>query len=725
MDTPRGGNWQLRGERKRPPDDRKCSPRAGEEGAPGPSGAIAPRPAACADRRPEAPAVFLPLLPLALAPLLAPHGGLYRGPGATVPPGGDGGLALTASGNAPPVMSPGSLPGSGGAMPLLPDLTDWGAWWRLNQATFLALKEHVRGAGPGSGNEGWYLGEGQKAQRVSLGPTEEQVHRQVVPALLAVLEKETQNDLVTGAMVALAKIGEGTPEGGASPDEGARIEAAFRRNLAASSQEVRETAALAFGILASPRSIPVLAHLLWDTKEGRKAVGASEVDPRTRAFAAYGLGLVGARSTSESERQLVVSILRRGLEADRTRTRDLEVACLIAFGLVPLATLETPAGMLDEGPPPEVSRQAQLDYVLAILRDTEREFLARAQCPVTLARLLADLPEPQRGPWRVEVARELIERFERGRDRNEVLQSCVLALGQIGTNDGKEPIDLRIRQVLAHVSLQTSEPQARAFALVAAGEAGARFGRDLAQQGIDDARAFLVDTILNGKNWLQPWAGMASGVLCWRLRQQGIVHPALDTFQRVLRSALEDERAPDRVGAFALAVGLAGSLDSAPHLMKLLERKIPDEARGQVALGLALLGHREAIEPLRAIVADAKYRPELLRLGAMALALLDDKQIGVELATMLGEARSLAAQAAIAEALGFVGDRSAVDPLLALLASRTVTDRARAFAAVALGNVADKELLPWSAKLTEGLNYRAAPPTLSDPVGGTGILDIF
>ena len=663
--------------------------------------------------------MLAPLLSLTLA--LAFHGGTYRAPGATVPPGGDGGLRLTAGANAPPVMSP----GSGGPTTLGPDLTYWGQWWRLNQATFLALKAHVRGAGPGSGSDGWYLGEGQKAQSVSLGPTEEQIHRQVVPALLAVLEEESQNDLLTGAMVALAKIGEGTPEGGALPDEGARIEAAFRRHLADSSQEVRETAALAFGILASPRSIPILAHLLWDTKEGRKDVRASEVDPRTRAFAAYGLGLVGARSESETDRQMIVSILRRALEADRTRTRDLEVACLIALGLVPLETLETPAGRIDAEAPPEASRQAQLAYVLAILRDTEREFLARAQCPVTLARLLADLPEPQRGPWRVEVARELIERFERGRDKNEVLQSCVLALGQIGTNDGKDPIDVRIRQVLAHVSLQTSEPQARAFALVAAGEAGARFGQDQVREGIDDARAFLVDTILNGKNWLQPWAGMAAGVLCRRLRDQGVDHPALDTLRRVLRGALEEERSPDRVGAFALAAGLAGSLDSAPRLMKLLERGIPDETRGQVALGLALLGHREAIEPLRAIVADARFRPELLRLGAMALALLDDKGIGVELAKMLGEARSLASQAAIADALGFVGDRMAIDPLLELLASRTVTERARAFAAVALGNVADKDLLPWNAKLSEGLNYRAAPPTLSDPVGGTGILDIF
>ena len=44
---------------------------------------------------------------------------------------------------------------------------------------------------------------------------------------------------------------------------------------------------------------------------------------------------------------------------------------------------------------------------------------------------------------------------------------------------------------------------------------------------------------------------------------------------------------------------------------------------------------------------------------------------------------------------------------------------------MALGNVADKELLPWNAKIAIGLNYRAAPATLSDPLTGSGILDIY
>jgi HEAT repeat protein len=671
------------------------------------------------------------LLALALAAPASGHGGTYSAPGVSASPGPGEGPVSSPLGPAGP--GPSTLPDDGSSP------ADWKLWWRHNQALFLALKTHVRSGGVVTGTDPAYLGDERGPQTGTLGPSEEQIRRSIVPALLGVLEHETDNDLVTGALVALAKIGDG---GDAA--EGARFEAAIRRFLADASQEIRETAAVSLGILASPRSIPVLAHLVWNTEEGRRMAKAVEVDYRTRSFAAYGLGLVGARSGSEIDRQIVVSILRRGLEEDDTASSDFEVACVIALGLVPLATIETPAEeSRTRATPPERSRLAQLDYVAAILRDERREALARAQCPITLARLLRasprdalERPEPD-GPAaadagppealaraRTEIARELLERVDRKRDRNEVIQSCVLALGEIGTN-GECELDARIRRTLAGAPDQLSNHQARAFATVAAAGAGGRAGQGASGPGILDAREFLAKQVYDGKSFLRPWAGLASGVMCWWLASESAAQPWLETLQRALRSSLEDERSTERLGAFALGAGLARAPDCARRLTKLLEKQLPDEPRGQVALALALLGEKSAIEPLRAIVADSRYRPELLRQAAMALAILGDRNVVPQLAGLLKEARSLATQAAISAALGFVGDRRSVDPLLALLGDRLATEKARAFAAVALGNAADKELLPWNAKIGIGLNYRAAPPTLSDPLTGTGILDIF
>jgi hypothetical protein len=91
---------------------------------------------------------------------------------------------------------------------------------------------------------------------------------------------------------------------------------------------------------------------------------------------------------------------------------------------------------------------------------------------------------------------------------------------------------------------------------------------------------------------------------------------------------------------------------------------------------------------------------------------------------MLVGAKSLATQASIASALGFIGDARSIEPLVAMLEDKKMTPRARAFAAVALGLVADKEPLPWNSKLSVGINYRANTTTLANGEG-TGILEIL
>ena len=118
-------------------------------------------------------------------------------------------------------------------------------------------------------------------------------------------------------------------------------------------------------------------------------------------------------------------------------------------------------------------------------------------------------------------------------------------------------------------------------------------------------------------------------------------------------------------------------------------------------------------------------RPHRHHPSAIALGLLGDKELVPDLITMLAEAKSLATQAAVSTALGFIGDRRSIDPLVEMLGDKDITPTARGFAAVALGIVADKELLPWNSKIALDLNYRASTQTLTDQSSGTGILDIL
>ena len=97
----------------------------------------------------------------------------------------------------------------------------------------------------------------------------------------------------------------------------------------------------------------------------------------------------------------------------------------------------------------------------------------------------------------------------------------------------------------------------------------------------------------------------------------------------------------------------------------------------------------------------------------------------------VGESAIVAAASGIVENVreqevpDFVRERVAkLSLLIEMLADEDMTPRARAFAAVALGIVSDKEPRPWNAKLSIGVNYRANTTTLTDG-RGAGILEIL
>jgi HEAT repeat protein len=77
--------------------------------------------------------------------------------------------------------------------------------------------------------------------------------------MIKALETEQSNHIVTGAMVALAKIGDVKSESGKS-----EFAEKFKPFLASKNAEIAETAAVSLGILAndSPEIIDLLARLL-------------------------------------------------------------------------------------------------------------------------------------------------------------------------------------------------------------------------------------------------------------------------------------------------------------------------------------------------------------------------------------------------------------------------------------------------------------------------------
>ena len=80
-------------------------------------------------------------------------------------------------------------------------------------------------------------------------------------------------------------------------------------------------------------------------------------------------------------------------------------------------------------------------------------------------------------------------------------------------------------------------------------------------------------------------------------------------------------------------------------------------------------------------------------------------------------------QAALANAIGQIGDRRAIPLLVALTKDDAQTKLGRAFAAAALGGVCERFALPWNLPLSRDANYGAPVDTLSN--GATGVLDIL
>lgn len=229
------------------------------------------------------------------------------------------------------------------------------------------------------------------------------------------------------------------------------------------------------------------------------------------------------------------------------------------------------------------------------------------------------------------------------------------------------------------------------------------------------------------KTGVRPWVGLSLGVLAYRDRTSKRPEKIKDLEGLVedLVKAMRDEKSPEHAAAYGLALGLAGDTAKREEIMKKMQEISEKDSRGYFCLSLGLLGDQEAKETLHNEVKGAVREPLLLQQAAIGLGLLSDQTAVPELLEILKDAKTLAVQAALATALGFIGDYRSVDPLIAMAKDEKLTDTARGFAIVALGRVADKEPLPWNSKFSVMVNYRAFTRTLVGAGLTAGILDIL
>ena len=604
------------------------------------------------------------------------------------------------------------------------DLEAWTFWWEFNKDPFINLRAAIYDNRPQTGDSGFFLGQGKKEQAKStMRPDADAINR-IVRALKSSLETETNNDIVTGCLIALAKIGDTSGESGTS--EFAGIIGKF---LADSNQEISETAAVALGILANPTELELLQALVQDSPAGQKAVGSSEVDVRTRAFAGYGLGLMAAQNPDSELRQRIVQIIAESMPAaERLSLPDVAVALLTSMGLTPLDPSGKQVGLEDDEEwNPWDSREAQITYLIELFNDPQRNRFIAAHAPVAMGRLLEGLEGYESfDAVKQQVADALLLPLDKrkGRDISEELQqSAAFALGLVGDCDA-DPVDVAIREALID-ELDGQQMQTRKFGLIALAKSGANRGDNEEDPwaGRVDVEKFLLKRLTGATGGEQLWAAMALGVYGNYLSEAGDETPPSEV-RRAVQTAFQKAKVANEIGAYAIALGMLKDQDAKSSLRERLSKVTEPTAQGYIALALGLVRDAAAQEKIQELVRASEYQPDLLKQAAIALGLLGDNTIVPDLIEMMGNAGTITTQAALASALGFIGDERSVNPLIEMLEDDALPETGRGFAAVALGIVADKEMLPWNSKIAVDVNYRASTSTLNS-TDGIGLLNIL
>ncbi|MDE0915633.1 MAG: HEAT repeat domain-containing protein, partial [Planctomycetota bacterium] len=593
----------------------------------------------------------------------------------------------------------------------------WQLWWSFNKDPYLRYGRINTGKSNTLGGD-FYLGKGERIRTIGGRASLATIQGKVVPGILAAMKDGGSNEFMRGALLALAKIG--------AEKSTSNLEFTLNWFLDGDNgnQLMNFTAPVALGILANKDSYEALAGLARDDEMGRKVYGRKVNDPM-RAFATYGLGLIGSHTTDTNMRRRIVRDLIACLEDESSDNSDLKVAAMTAMGLVPLEVVEDDmvcfCGTCKVADP-DTSLGSQVTYLLRYFTsDGEYDATVRAHTATTLGRLIEAQPEGMSARLKEVVTQFLVDSLGKyARQPDDVRRSAVLALGLIGDAD-RDKADVWIRNALTR-SARRGDPIEKRFALISLARSGARKGTgEDPFSGTASTRKELLTALSKGKKEIRPWAALATGILGYHLRDEGgQMDPGVD---HALRIALGRTKKPDEVGALALAVGLRGDSEAAENLVSQLEKAKTEDARSYASLGLGLAGDSSAVEPLQAALGGASEEPLLASRSGLALGLLGDTEVVQALLDTLGDTDDEATRKAIVQALGYIGDERSIDSLVTIMSDTNEDKEVRTQAVVALGYAADRAALNWRSKIASGVNYLAQSDMLTSS-DGSGILDI-
>lgn len=541
----------------------------------------------------------------------------------------------------------------------------WLQWWDHNKYRFIDLRS--RGAlrdTPSSGG-GLLIGNGKRTLiETSFAPTQADVRDRIVPALKEALAVDDA-DVLDSTVMALARI--------IRPEDARLCLGEIRTALKSRHSTVQEAAILAFGLLGRRDAVSLLVEVMNDTSSGRAELGIEGgVPDLQRAMAAIALGYIGESST--------VSALQAVVTSAAASERDLRGAAILALGMY------------------RTDGDTIIPFLMHQMASNKFDDDTAAQIPIALARAGATAAVP--------VLMKCVN------DRNAGLhlqESSIIALGSLAQGSDREVIDS-----LLEVVEQGSRVSTRHFALLALGDIaeraiGSSFPGDR-EAALRIAKSFVGELKKSKHPDQQPVAAVALGVVGRRITQE----PALrDQLEQALIDKFEAERSPFDQCAYILALGLFGARSQASRVSTLMVETDLALVASYCAVTVGLLEHQESSPWLRKVALE-EFDPSLRFNAAMSLALLGDPSVCGDLIRGYTEAQTLAVKSSLARAIGLLGHRSAIDPLIDVLRDDRASGLSRGFAAVGLGMLAEKTIVPWNTAIAVGSNFTVTTTAIAE-----------
>jgi HEAT repeat protein len=432
--------------------------------------------------------------------------------------------------------------------------------------------------------------------------------------------------------------------------EGAARVPALREGLRDAHAVVRDGALLGLGASASEEGAKILASIAADEREGRAALGeGGSISARTRAMALLALGICRARGGPN----LATASARAVLE-QRKGTGSLEqgVGACVALGLA----------RSEEGVPDLLRAASDRDEPSAVRCRALAALgaIADASARPTATQLLGDR-----------------DRLVRG--------AAALALGDLV----RAPDPEAAGRLLAFLEKE-EDPTVSAFALVSLGKTGAEAAaKELARQ------------LVRGKDARRAFASIGLA-----LAVRGA--PKAVGRERI-REAFRLDRAPERRGAHAIALGLAEERAEAPAVSKAYRDAASLSQRVELSEALALFRAGEGREALLEMLERDRSNVGRSQ-AAFALGFHCDPRDVRPLGEALRRNSTSTLMGPYSLGLGFHGSEAAVEELLRVLERGKAEPIAAAAAIDALAVALQEDPIPTLHRVARGSNYEADPP---------------